>query len=148
VKTKFGGKISDGVLEQVRRVHVSPGGFALEIQLEIEQHGQGAMLKVGILQAHAQFVFRDFAQNGGGRCDKDFASCAARVPEINPAPPDPSSTTNCGTTCSGPKPAGSIPCPREVSLSYVVGPKCCVGWRNGRPTAQTLIADARFGNKN
>ena len=29
MKTKLGGKIRDGILEQLRRVHVSPGGFAV-----------------------------------------------------------------------------------------------------------------------
>ncbi len=121
VKAKFGGKIRDGILEQLRRVHLSPGVFAGEIVLEIMQYRAGALLKVGVLQAHAQLVFRDFAQNGGGVVIKVLPGCAARVPEINPAPPGPSSTTNCGTICSSRPPARSIPRLREVSLSYVFG---------------------------
>ena len=96
MKAELGGKIRDRILEQLRRVLAAPGFFLVEIRFKVMQDRARMTLEIGVLQVHAQFVFRHLMQDGDGVVI-EILPAARGVPETDPGLPDPSSTTNCGT---------------------------------------------------
>ena len=66
MEAELGGEIGGGIFFQRGRVFVRPGGLVVHVRVERLQHGADAVAKLGVLQADAQLVIRNFMQHGHG----------------------------------------------------------------------------------
>ena len=66
METELGGKIGDRMLGEGGHVLPAPGVLVRHVGIEIPQHLAHAAGELRVLQAHAQLVIGNFAQDGDG----------------------------------------------------------------------------------
>ena len=141
VKAELGGEIRDGILEQLRRVLVAPGGFARSRYASKSRSTAARAVAQNRRPAGARAVRIPTPRAGWRRrCGKGSASRAGTVPGTNPAPPGPRSTRGCGTVCSGrrPVPFNSAPVRRFLRHRFNLLLNVSLAGANGRSTGADI----------